>query len=188
MQQEEKSFNEMQTVKRHFFALRNGVIADVLRKGGCPYRIIFGLNLPQIVETAAETPHSRELAERLWANTTTRESMLLAPMLVDRDDFTIDGALRWIESMPESAETADVLCHRLLRHLPYALELAGLLSDARRDIEVYTGLRLMANLVYSHPSEAKAYAEAYLAAHDGSDAPHARLARQIIDEADFVNS
>lgn len=188
MQQEEKSFNEMQTVKRHFFALRNGVIADVLRKNGCPYRIIFGLNLPQIVETAASTPHSRELAEHLWANTTTRESLLLAPMLVDRNDFTITDALRWILSMPESAETADVLCHRLLRHLPYAVEIAGLLSETRRDIEVYTGLRLMANLVYSHPSEAKKYAETYLAAHGADNAPHARLARQIIDEAGFINS
>ena len=35
--------NEMQIVKRHFFAMRNGIIADTLRRAGSPYHIIFGL-------------------------------------------------------------------------------------------------------------------------------------------------
>ena len=71
----------MQTVKREFFAMRNGIIADTYRKAGTVFKIVFGLNLPQLVEIAGRTPHSRELAEALWANTTTRESMLLARCL-----------------------------------------------------------------------------------------------------------
>ncbi len=62
-------YNDMQTIKRRFFAMRNGIIADVLRRGGSPFRIIFGLNLPQIVEIAAENEASADLARRLWANT-----------------------------------------------------------------------------------------------------------------------
>ena len=65
MEATETSFNDMQTVKRAFFAMRNGVIADTLRRAGSPFKIIFGLNLPQISEIAARTPHTAGLAERL---------------------------------------------------------------------------------------------------------------------------
>ena len=156
---EEKKYNDMQTVKRRFFAMRNGVIADTLRSAGLPYKIIFGLNLPQIVEIAAEVPHTRELAEALWANNTTRESMLLAPMLVDPSSFGIDDARRWLDSVP-AAEVADVLCHRLLRKTTYAWELAEMLIDSRRaPFDMYVALRLAFNLVATAPERALAVAE-----------------------------
>ncbi len=74
-------YNRMQIIKRRFFAMRNGIIADTLRKAGLEYKIIFGLNLPQITEIAAEQPHEADLAEELWADRRTRESLMLAPML-----------------------------------------------------------------------------------------------------------
>ena len=92
------TFNEMQTVKRHFFALRNGIVADTYRKAGSNFRIIFGLNLPQIVEIAKQTPRSTALADALWHNTTTRESMLLAPMIYPREEFTQELARQWAVS------------------------------------------------------------------------------------------
>ena len=58
-------FGDMQNVKRRMFALRNGVVAEALRRGGCPYRIIFGLTLPQLDEVAAVTPHTETLAQML---------------------------------------------------------------------------------------------------------------------------
>lgn len=147
------SYNPMQTIKRHLFAMRNGVIADVLRRSGSPFKIIFGVNLPQLVEIAAETGPAEELAEQLWANTTTRESMLIAPMIFPRDKFSREKAMQWISTVP-CAEVADVLCHRLLRHQDYALDLAGeLVADSSRpDMERYTGLRLAFNLVGQHPA------------------------------------
>ena len=51
-------FNPLQNIKRRFFALRNGVIADTLRRAGSPFKIIFGLNLPQLAEIAAELGYS----------------------------------------------------------------------------------------------------------------------------------
>ena len=80
-------FNDMQVVKRRFFAMRNGAVADNMRKLGANYRIIFGLNLPQIVEIANETPHDEVLAEALWQIKSTRESQLLAPMIYPREKF-----------------------------------------------------------------------------------------------------
>ena len=62
----EQKYRPMQAVKRHFFAMRNGVIADTLRHAGSPFRYIFGMNLPQLVETAEMTGKSRGLAEE-WS-------------------------------------------------------------------------------------------------------------------------
>ena len=72
---------QMQHIKSRFFALRNGVIADRLRKSGSPYKIIFGLMLPQMEQIAGECVPSKELAEMLWNNRSTRESRLLASMV-----------------------------------------------------------------------------------------------------------
>ena len=63
---EEKTYSPMQTVKRGFFAMRNGVIADTLRKGGSTFRIIFCLNLPQFVDIAYTTDTIPSLAYDLW--------------------------------------------------------------------------------------------------------------------------
>ena len=176
------AFNDMQTVKRHFFALRNGVIADTLRRAGSPFRFIFGLNLPQLVDIASVSPHESDLAERLWANSTTRESMLLAPMLYPVDEFEIGTARRWSESVT-TAEVADILCHRLLRHTPYASEFAKELCESDNDMKRYTGLRLWFNLVSKMPSEALAAARAELA----SPSPQtASIAAALAEEAGFI--
>lgn len=175
------TFNEMQTVKRQFFALRNGIVADTYRKAGSNFRIIFGLNLPQIVEIAEQTPHSAALADSLWHNTTTRESMLLAPMIYPREEFTQELARQWVAAVP-SVEVADILCHRLLRHMPYAAALAASLADSDSDIERYTGLRLMFNLVAQKPQEALAYARKEAARNCQLTA---HTAAMLADEAAF---
>ena len=41
-------FNQTQEIKRRFFAMRNGIVADTIRKAGLQDKMIFGLNLPQI--------------------------------------------------------------------------------------------------------------------------------------------
>ena len=162
------SFNAMQTVKRRFFAMRNGIIADTLRRAGSPFRFIFGLNLPQIIEIATEIGISSALAEELWQNRSTRESMLLAPLIVDKESFTQEDAERWIASIP-AAEVADILCHKLLRHQDYAWELSEKLIHEKVTISSkknrvawtqYTAIRLAFNLVGQNPDRALAIAQA----------------------------
>lgn len=172
------AFNDMQMMKRRLFAMRNGVIADVLRRGGSPFRIIFGVNLPQLAEIAADFGQNSDLAERLWANSTTRESMLMAPMLYPGDSFGIELARRWAGEVP-SPEVADVLCHRLLRHRDYAWELAEELMQSEIDLVRYTGLRLMFNMLYKRPAETLVHAEKEL----GRDCPlTAPVARMMVAE------
>lgn len=138
-------FNEMQTVKRRFFAMRNGELAKQLRMQGAAYNIIFGLNLPQLVEIASSIGTSAHLAEMLWSNTSTRESLLLAPMIYPVGEMTFENALNWIDTCP-TAEVADVLCHRLLRKLPFANDLVSALADSDNDMHRYLSLRLLLNL------------------------------------------
>ncbi len=172
----------MQTVKRRFFAMRNGVISDVLRKGGSPFKIIFGLNLPQIVEIASELGPDTDLARQLWADTRTRESMLLAPMLVRHDMFTLADAKEWVATIP-AAEVADILCHKLLRYCPFAVEFAGSLAISQVPMDRYVAVRLMFNLVYQNPAKAAETAAVVAEKHHPLTD---RVAAMLADEAACV--
>jgi len=180
----ETKFNPMQNVKRRFFAMRNGVIADTLRRAGSPFHVIFGLNLPQLVEIASEiAPEDAvSLAEKLWDNRTTRESMLLAPMLMRRESIDRTKAERLMREAP-CAEVADVLCHRLLRHLPFAPGLAAALAGDESPEVRYAALRLMFNLVSSHTQEAAQMARDELSRNCAYTRP---IATALLDEATYV--
>lgn len=148
-------FNLMQTVKRRFYAMRNGALAEQMRSRGLTYRINFGLNLPQIKEIAADVTasvsHTKELIDlsmELWANEATRESRLMAPMIFPADVFTRQLAEKWL-SEAQTVEVADVLCHALLRKCGFAYDVAIELlqrPDAS-DMNRYAALRLLLNLV-----------------------------------------
>lgn len=121
--------------------MRNGIVADTLRRAGASYRVIFGVNLPQLKEIASDIGYDAELARELWANVSTRESVLLAPMIMPEDDFTIDEARLWIASAP-SAEAIDVLCLRLLGRMPFARQIADECLVAESELMQYTAMRL----------------------------------------------
>jgi len=175
-------FNRMQEIKRRFFAMRNGVVAETIRRGGLNYKMVFGLNLPQIVEIAGSIPPSRELAEELWADTRTRESMLLAPMVYPREELTRERASELLREAP-TTEVADIVCHRLLRHMPYALGLATEAAASDSEMTRYAAFRLMFNLLYTHPMEIKPFVEAEL----GSNSPlTSRICTTMLDEIRFI--
>lgn len=175
-------FNEMQMVKRRFFAMRNGAIADNMRRHGANYRIIFGLNLPQIIEIATETQKSVELAETLWKNQTTRESMLMAPMIYPQEEMTFDVACRWISEVP-TPEVADILCHRLLRHKEYAWQLSQTKIKSSSAMERYVALRLMFNLLPNYIDEIDKFVHYELLKNEPMNG---LLCRQLIDEIEFL--
>lgn len=152
---EEGTFNLMQSVKRRFYAMRNGMLAAQMRQGGVDYRINFGLTIPQIKDIAAELIASglsaaelASLARALWDNESTRESRLLAPMILPPEEAP-EVAARWMEEA-QTAEIADMLCHSLLRRLDCApgLVAAAMASPTGR-LGSYTPLRLLANLLAS---------------------------------------
>lgn len=133
-------------LKKEFFARRNGVLADAMRRNGDPHAFIMGCMLSDIIEVTAQFAPNAELARALWADCAHRECRLAAPMLFPRDEMTDEEARCWALDV-QTEEEADVLCHRLLRHLPCASPIALALIDNDAPLVAYTGWRLMANLL-----------------------------------------
>ena len=190
----------MQAVKRRFFAMRNGDLAAQMARGGISYRINFGLNLPQISDiaqaaltgTLPDNPHTpddeerRALARLLWDNATTRESRLIAPMLLIPGDIDNKSASEMLRGVM-TTEEADVLCHRLLRHYPGAEKIAhGLLADSgATDLRRYAALRLLLNLLISGKGFIPAIEAAVRAESERGCRLTAPVCRQLQDEIDF---
>ena len=177
---------QMQHIKSRFFALRNGVIADRLRKSGSPYKIIFGLLLPQIEMVAGSVELSVELAETLWANTSTRESRLMATMVYPLEAFTVAKAKEWVADC-DTVELVDLLCFRLVRHLPEAEDL--LMENLKAEavpMMRYFALRLaMTLLVIGNLFEKdKVYAFA-LEEGNRADCKSKMLCRQVQEEIEW---
>lgn len=177
-------FNEMQNIKRRFFALRNGVIADVYRRSGSPYKVIFGLTLVQLREVAASSAHDRATAMLLRANDTTRESRLLWPMLVDAGSVNRDETLEWL-SQVMTCEEADVLCNRLLRNTPFAADIAAELyaRPSATDLQRYAAVRMMAAVAGKYPRQALEMAQTEMARKCKLTLPTARM---LADDAAYI--
>ncbi len=190
----EKSFNLMQTVKRRLYAMRNGALAAQMRNGGLNYRINFGVNIPQIKEIASDllqtgltTTELVDLANALWSNENTRESRLIAPMILPIEAMTPELATRWLREA-QTTEIADHLCHSLLRKLPYADAAANaVLADAdASDINRYAALRLILNRLILRKTE-PAQAVEQARNEQARKCPLTNtIAAQIINEADFM--
>lgn len=177
-------FNTMQLIKRRFFALRNGIIADTLRRNGSPFKIIFGLMLPQIGEIADEFGKNHALGLSLWANSTTRESMLLAPMLMEINLLS-DTDISQMTTQSPSQEITDNLVHKLLRHHPESLTLAKNLALTDRPMTRYAAMRLLWHHVYT--SDASEVREIALREIATQNPLTLKPAQQIVDEIEFMN-
>ncbi|MBR6431972.1 MAG: hypothetical protein IKS64_03885, partial [Muribaculaceae bacterium] len=135
----------LKAIRLALFARRNGVVADALRAAGDPHELIMGCPLSDIIAVARERVPSAELAEALWADTKHRECRLLAPMLYPIETCDETTALRWCHEV-QTEEEADVLCHRLLRHLDCAIAVMETLLKDSNPMLRYTAFRLMLNL------------------------------------------
>ena len=147
MGQNPDSFNtllndKLREIKHNFMVFRNGIISDTLRSSGMPYKIIFGLQLPQLSQIASgaiatlseEKDEGQvlllryDLASRLWADRGIRESRLLAPYIFPPEMIEESLAFELARDVI-TKEEADILCFRLLRRLPFAESLARRLTD-----------------------------------------------------------
>ncbi len=135
-----------QDIRKEFFAYRNGIVAEQLRAAGDPHTMIMGCQLVDVIAIAKRYEKNAELAQELWDNVNHRECRMAATMLYPIEDFKMETALAWCESV-ESVEIADVLCHRLLRHLPYAKELWAQLLACDKKLVRYIAWRLLLNLM-----------------------------------------
>ncbi len=135
-----------QDIRKEFFAYRNGIIAEQLRAAGDPHTMIMGCQLADVIAITSRYEKNTALAQELWDDEKHRECRMAATMLYPTENFDIETAVAWCHSV-ESVEIADVLCHRLLRHLPYAIELWKQLLTCDKKLVQYTAWRLRLNLL-----------------------------------------
>ena len=174
--------SDLPQIKKMFYAMRNGIVADALRKQGTPFRMIYGVNIPQLTDIAAQVSHDAATAQALWDDHNVRECMLLAPMIYPQELFDESTAMRWITSAT-TQEAIDILCLRLLRHRPFAYNLAETLTEADSAIERYAALRIMFNLLPSNTDKTKAHAEAEMTREHPATYG---IARALLDEIEFI--
>lgn len=153
-------------LRRDIYLMRNGILADSLRRSGCPYRLIFGVNIPQLNQITAAVGPSEELARAMLADGDLREATLAGFMLYPVEAITVGEARRLVSEKVRWSEDADILCHALLRRAPFAASLASELAASERRLDRYTGLRLYMNIVDKCPDGALAAARAELSRPD----------------------
>lgn len=146
-------------IKQQFALFKNGVVADTLASMKLPHRLVWGVDLPRLKEIAGAFEPDEELAKFLWQDTDTRESVLIAPMLMPADAVTLEKAMRMVEEAP-TVEAVDILVHSLLRKLPFAGELMERLAGAESSMERYASMRLLAGRIAEDADRAERMARA----------------------------
>ena len=113
---------KLQLIKRDFRSLMNGTAAASLREKGLHYRLIFGVEWPQLMRLSAEIGKDHDLAQAPWKEDI-RQCRLLAGLIQPVETFSLELADVWIETMhyPEEAQYTVL---SLFQHLPHVSEAA----------------------------------------------------------------
>lgn len=106
-------------IKREFFSFRNGIIADSLKKIYGTEKIIFGLNVPQLIELSKKFPQNKELGLALWNDNTSRETRLFALYVIPPAELTHEEAILMTLGI-ENNEQAELLAFKILRRVSEA--------------------------------------------------------------------
>ena len=181
--------NLIRAIRKEFFAYRNGIVADKLRKAGDPHTMIMGCLLADVMEItgrAREGINDEEqlqaLARELWRDTNSRECRLAAPMLYPAELMSQDEALEWCTGV-ETIEIADNLCHKLLRHLTDADALFRKLIAQEQTMTKYTGYRLLLNLLLTGKTQATPSLKSIVEAEAAHAQPQlTALLRDVLEE------
>ena len=123
--------NNVRLIKADLRAAMNGVASRAIRESGMGYKVVFGVELPRLRQMASDFKEAnaslsqaewRQLAQELWQEDI-RECKMLAIMLHPQEEFDVDFAHIWVDSLrAEQAELAQLLAMDLLCHAAYAPE------------------------------------------------------------------
>lgn len=174
-------FNE---IKQQFMLMKNGVLSDSMKAAGSPHRIIWGLNMPQLREIGERYDRSKDLFDAFWGDTPTRESVVIAPMLLPYDELTVDEAIALVDEAP-TLEAIDSLTFNALRHRGDVWNIIAALDGADEINRRYAAMRLLARVIRENLSGAKTLAE-----HEASfkDPRTYTAATNILSDIDFLTS
>lgn len=123
---------ELSAIKKYFFAYRNGITADVLKRGGSAFTTIFGVDVASISALARQLGNRQDLACALWQDDHVRESHLLAPWLMDPSKVSVADALELTDGVKDM-EDAMMLAFRVLKRMDNPEKLLEILREAPED-------------------------------------------------------
>lgn len=118
----------LQQIKKDFFAFRNGIVADALRKVYTSDVKIYGLMAPQLMEISNKYPKNLEVGLKLWDDKSCRESRMLALYFIPPQEISLNQALKLAQEV-RSEEEAEFLAFKVLRNIPEAYELLNQLRN-----------------------------------------------------------
>ena len=113
---------KLQLIKRDFRSLMNGTAAASLREKGLHYRLIFGVEWPQLMRLSAEIGKDHDLAQALWKEDI-RECRPLAGLLQPVETLSLEPADVWIPTTHSPADAPHTVLS-LFQHLPHVSEAA----------------------------------------------------------------
>lgn len=141
MDKEDRIEDQIKSIKHEFMRYKNGIVSDLLRRSGLPYKLIYGLQLPQITQIASNLEASKGLAHKLWNEENIRECRLIACMLFPKNEMDLESAYQLLTSI-KTNEEAEILSFKLLRFLneaPALLEKIKTNQDQLSPKSVYCG-------------------------------------------------
>ena len=110
-----------------------------------PYKLVFGVELPRLLEISKEFAPDLKLALELW-NENIRECKILAVLLLPDGEMTADLAEIWVSEIP-TAEIAQILVMYQLRNLPQAADVAFRWIASEDDTKQLCGYLTIAHLL-----------------------------------------
>ncbi len=143
-------------IKQQYRFYMNGVTAQSLREKGSPYKVVWGISQEHLRELAddvrKECPADelRTIAEQLWQSDT-RESQLLATLLMPANDISLDQARGWVNSL-RTQELAEWLAFNLLQHTTFAAQIAYEAVSTTTPLQQILGYNILARLFLTVPT------------------------------------
>lgn len=109
-------------IRSRFRTRMDGVVSQNMREKGVGYRVNWGISLLHLKDLAADYQPDLHVALELWKDNV-RESKIMALLLMPKEEFTLDLAEVWIETL-QTQEIAEMAAMLLFQELPYASVLA----------------------------------------------------------------
>jgi 3-methyladenine DNA glycosylase AlkD len=126
----------------------NGEVSASMRQKGINYKINFGLDSVSLKEIARRYEPDKNLAERLWQESS-REGKILATLLYPKDQFSRDDADIWLNDC-FTTELIEQLCFNLLQYSIFAYDIALSWISNEDDNIKSSGCLLLLRLILSH--------------------------------------
>lgn len=133
------------TIRSRFRTRMDGVISQNMRDKGSDYRINWGISLMHLRDLAADYQPNLHVALELWKDSV-RESKIMALLLMPADDFTIDLATLWAETL-QTQEIAEMAAMLLYQNLPYAPQFAYRLISQTDSLQQILGYNIISRII-----------------------------------------